>query len=211
MMEDGNQSSDTRSDSKQLYNRILSHDFLTLLEFWNKILIRIDRVQKRLQDPSMNFHNAALDLKALRENFNDERELLVGESIEEGLRLCTEWNVETERRTRRKKLMAGESTRDAGLTAKEELERVMKGTIDRLQQEMNDRFVRLLETDDKFGFLLDIEALCYGSDDSEEMKKKCKNLSEFYASDVNGQNLYEENKENKKLTKPEEILQFIVQ
>lgn len=45
-----------------LYNRMLSYDFLTLLGFWNKMLIRIDHIQKMLQDPSMNFHDAALDL-----------------------------------------------------------------------------------------------------------------------------------------------------
>ncbi|XP_022235455.1 uncharacterized protein LOC106475694 [Limulus polyphemus] len=35
------------------------------IRFWNKVLIRIDRIQKRLQDPNMNFHDAALDFKAL--------------------------------------------------------------------------------------------------------------------------------------------------
>lgn len=51
----------------------------------------------------MNFHDAALDLKALRDHFNDEREALVTESLEVGLRLCQEWEVETERRPRQKK------------------------------------------------------------------------------------------------------------
>jgi hypothetical protein len=54
---------------------MLSFDFLTLLGFWNKGLTRIDRVQKRLQVPSMNFHDAALDLKSLRDNIDDEREV----------------------------------------------------------------------------------------------------------------------------------------
>lgn len=46
--DDENETSETRSDARQLYNRILNYDFLTLLEFWNKILIHIDCVQKKV-------------------------------------------------------------------------------------------------------------------------------------------------------------------
>ena len=103
LMVDESASNETKSDGKQLYNRILTYDFLTLLGFWNKILGRIDRVQKRLQDPKMNFHNAALDLKSLQDYFQSEREVLVNESIKEGVQICYEWGVEFERRQRRKK------------------------------------------------------------------------------------------------------------
>ncbi|KMQ86409.1 52 kda repressor of the inhibitor of the protein kinase-like protein [Lasius niger] len=117
-----------KQEVMQLYNRMLSYDFLTLLGFWNKVLIRIDRVQKRQHDPSMNFHNAVLNLKALRDHFDDEREVLVSESLEEELGLRREWNVKVERCQRRKKRMAGENSRDDGLIVKEEVERVMKRT-----------------------------------------------------------------------------------
>ena len=53
--------------------------------------------------------------------------------------------------------MADENSRDSGLTAKEEMERVMKGTLDSLHREMDERFARLHDTDAKFGFLLDVE------------------------------------------------------
>ncbi len=65
IMDNESATSETKSDAKQLYNRILLYDFVTLLGFWNKILILVDHVQKRLQDPRMNFHDAAVDLKAL--------------------------------------------------------------------------------------------------------------------------------------------------
>lgn len=48
----------------QLHNCLLSYDFLTLLLFWNKVHVHIDRIQKRLQDPSMNLDDSALNLKA---------------------------------------------------------------------------------------------------------------------------------------------------
>ena len=98
LMVDKSASNETKSDAKQLYNRILTYDFLTLLGFWNKILGRIDRVQKRLQDPKMNFHYAALDLKSLQDYFQSEREVLVNDSIKEGVQICNEWGVEFERR-----------------------------------------------------------------------------------------------------------------
>lgn len=62
--------------------------FFILSGFWNKILVRIDRVQKELQDSKMNFHEPALDMKALRHHFQDEREIPVSESLDEGLGLC---------------------------------------------------------------------------------------------------------------------------
>ncbi|XP_071532015.1 uncharacterized protein [Panulirus ornatus] len=52
--------------------------------------------------------------------------------------------------------MADEDSRDAGLTDKEEIERVMKVTLDRLHREIDERFIRLHDTDGKFGFLLSI-------------------------------------------------------
>ncbi|XP_022239273.1 uncharacterized protein LOC111085357 [Limulus polyphemus] len=115
--------------------------------------------------------------------------------------------------------MADENSRDAGLTAKEEMERVMKGTFDCLHREMDKRFARLHDTDAKFGFLLDVEGLCYATD-SNDLKKKCENLSKLYSSDVDGQQLYEEildcimllsSQANMKISRPEELLEFIVQ
>ncbi|RLU24240.1 hypothetical protein DMN91_004450 [Ooceraea biroi] len=88
MIDDESENSDTRSDAGQLYTSLLNYRFLTLLGFWNKVLISIDRVQKRLQDPKMNFHDAALDLKGLRNHFYAEREALVTESLNEGFALC---------------------------------------------------------------------------------------------------------------------------
>lgn len=147
-----NETSETRSDAMQLYNRILNYDFLILLGFWNKVLIHIDRVQKRQQDSSMNkhFQDATLNLKALRDHF-DEREVLVSESLDEKeLGFCQEWNVKVERCQKRKKQIVSENSRDDGLTIKEEMERVMKRTFDRLHREMDERFTHLHDIDAKF-------------------------------------------------------------
>ena len=61
---------------------------MTLIRFWKRLLIPIDRVQKRLQDEIMNFHNAVHNLKGLRDHFNDERERIIDECLENGKILC---------------------------------------------------------------------------------------------------------------------------
>ncbi|XP_026828169.1 uncharacterized protein LOC113562587 [Ooceraea biroi] len=218
MIDDESENSDTRSDAGQLYTSLLNYRVLTLLGFWNKVLISIDRVQKRLQDPKMNFHDAALDLKGLRNHFYAEREALVTESLNEGFALCQKWNVEVERRQRRKKRMPDESSRDAGLTARQEMEKVMKESLDRLHVEMDERFTLLQDADSKFGFPLDVNALCYDVDNSD-LKNKCRNLGESYSCDIDGQQLYEEILDCRmllltrtaKISRPEELLDFIVQ
>ena len=68
---------------------------------------------------------------------------------------------------------------DAVLSVVEEMKRVLAAILDRIQVEMQSRFPRLMETDQNFGFLLDVKALCYGSksDTSTEMlKSKCDKL-----------------------------------
>ena len=97
-IDDQNQSSETKSEAKQIVNRMLTYEFLFLVGFWNQILIHNDRLQKRLQDRKMNIHDVALDLKGLRDHFNSTRESLVSESINEGP--CRDWNVEASRRKR---------------------------------------------------------------------------------------------------------------
>ena len=77
MVEDDSQTIDIQSDGQQILNCILTNHFMTLIGFWKRLLIPIDRVRKRLQDKTMNFYKAALDLKGLRDHFNDERERIV--------------------------------------------------------------------------------------------------------------------------------------
>ena len=60
---DQNETTETRSDATQILQRILTFEFLVLLHFWNVVLAKIDQVEKRLQDHTMNFHDAAIDIQ----------------------------------------------------------------------------------------------------------------------------------------------------
>ena len=55
--------------------------------------------------------------------------------------------------------MPGELAQDAGLSTEEEIVRIMKSILDRLQQEMTTRFTRLKDLNFKFGFLLNVDKL----------------------------------------------------
>ena len=62
------------------------------------------------------------------------------------------------------KKMAGENVRDAGLSATDQMKRVMKEAFERFYKEMSDRFSQLFDIDIKFGFLLDVQRICYNRD-----------------------------------------------
>lgn len=155
---DRQQTADTRADANDLLQNLLNFNFIALLYFWNTILGRIDRVQKRLQDPTMHFKDAASDLEGLENKLQEIREDVCARAVEDAKGKCATWGIDV-KRIRRRRMMPGELARDAGLTAEEEVVRVMKSTIDRLQQEMNTRFTRLKDLNSKFGFLLDIPNL----------------------------------------------------
>ena len=61
------ENSDTRADAGILLRNILTFNFLVLLPFWRSVLQAINRIQKRLQDPKMNFRDAADDTLGLKE------------------------------------------------------------------------------------------------------------------------------------------------
>ena len=114
--------------------------------------------------------------------------------------------------------MAGENIRDAGSSATDQMKRVMKGALDRLHKEMNDRFSRLFDIDVKFGFLLDVHILCY-SRECGNLESLCDNLAPIYSDDLDGNQLHGEiidckmlisSRTNVRLSRPEDLT-FIVE
>jgi hypothetical protein len=96
----------------------------------------------------------------------------------------------------------------------------MKGTIDRLIIEMDTRFTRLNDINEKFGFLLNVKNICYGYNDLAFLKNKCLEFGTVYGRDIDGHQLIEEivdarmllsTRKDLNITKPQELLEFIVQ
>ena len=91
-----------RNQAEHFLACILIVNFLTFLPFWFEILERVYRVQKRLQDPKMNFHESSKDIKALQIEVSDKRETLPQDVIKVGKRRCTDWGLETEQTATKK-------------------------------------------------------------------------------------------------------------
>lgn len=122
----------------------------------------------------MNFYEASFDIKALHQHFEENREKVCNESLQEALEKCNEWEMPTERRKRQKKRMPGETAMDVDLSAKDEMMKVMKNAVDGLMAEINEKPERLHDLDCRFGFLLDVNVLI-GSDEEEKVAQLRKN------------------------------------
>ena len=91
MSEDPNEPPGTKGGAGQLLHNILTFNFFALLSFWYDILAKINRVQKRLQYPSMNLQEASRDIEAHQLNVSATRDDLCQRSVEKGKEQCTEW------------------------------------------------------------------------------------------------------------------------
>ena len=200
---------------------ITSYNFLILLLFWHRILQHIDRVQIRLQDPTINFREAACDINDLRDVLKQERDGVNGieELINERKDLAEARGVE-EPRIRRRKAMTGEDALEAaGLTADGSVKRKMLACLDHFLSELERRFHRLNDLDEKFGFLLDVKETFSSGHVAESIGGKCRIFSEHF-SEVDGKDLFFEIKDVLSLIKvrsdsevatPIDVLQFIIQ
>ena len=150
LSDDISQTMDTRNEAGTLLQNILKFNFIALLHFWNNILGKVDRVQKRLQIPTLNFKDAASDIEMFENYLKEFRDHLCQNAIEYSEDRCMEWGIEVERRVRRRRIMPGERAGDSGLSAEDEVSRVLKMILDCFQQELTTRFKRLNDLNKKF-------------------------------------------------------------
>ena len=125
------------------------------------------------------------------ENYLKEfRDHLCQNAIEYSKGRCMEWGIEVERRVRRRRIMPGERAGDSGLSAEDEVSRVLKMILDCFQQELTTRFRRLNDLNKKFGFLLDVRILLIrdGDENQESLQQHCLDLGNFYSTDISEQN-----------------------
>ena len=188
MASNSSASIDTRSDASCLLHNMYTFQFLTMLPFWDDILTSIDRIQKRLQSPKVNFNEARADIQNLELYITSMRDSLCKNAIVKGEEKCTEWDIDVDqqRRVRRKKKMAGEETQDEPPNAIEEMDSTLKVILDRLKTGMRDKFTRLSHLDEQLGFLLETETLI---DSKEDMTEKCKVAAAAYEGDFDGEEL----------------------
>ena len=108
-----------------------------MLLFWDVVLTSIDRVQKRLQSPKINFNEARADIQNLEQYITSMRDSLCKNAIVKGEEKCLEWDIDVDqqRRVHRKKKMVGEETQDEPPNVREEMDSTLKVILDRLKTE----------------------------------------------------------------------------
>lgn len=193
-LQEGEFSRETKCDAGSLLNSIQQFSFISLLNFWYPILASIEKVTKRLQDPKMGFHEASCDLKGLVQILSLKNDEIIHNAIHSADEYCEKWGIAIAR-TRRRRMMAGESARDSGLTAQQEMNRVMVEIMNRLKTEIEDRTVRLQELRDRFAFLLNLHSVAVAIADEKErekLQKECSDFERYYDNDVKAVQLYDE-------------------
>lgn len=176
---------ETRTKAANLLHAIQRYEFFAFLEFWSRLLRLINIAQKKFQQPALNIKEASEELKTLRAYLEDpvERENLIKDSIKRAEDGSETFGFTKIRRIRRVKAMAGEASRDSGLSMGEEIRRVAVEILDRLGSEMQDRFQKLTQHVERFGFLLDLKSLLQDQLTGEyknKLMKDCLDFSAFY-------------------------------
>ena len=181
---------ETRSKSYSIINLISRFEFISLLYFWEIILAKINRVQKRLQDKSMIFCEESKDINNLKIFFCEERENIIKDNITKSTKSCIELQISTERRIIVRKHMDGESRNMEVVSYTQELSRAMFSIIDRIISEFNNRFLILDSLNDRFGIFMDMESLLALTDCI--IMKHCDLLEKEYQNDISSKKLCEE-------------------
>nr|XP_039265699.1 uncharacterized protein LOC120341282 [Styela clava] len=182
----------SREDQIAEILRYVHITFVSLLKFWCPILSSVQRVTKRLQDPKIDLIQASDDLDGLSRIIDLKSEDIIKNAVRSASEYCEEWNVPLTR-VRRRKMMPGESVKDCGLSAIEEMQRIMNEIANRLKTVLSERSGRVSRLADKFSFLLKLDSIDGENiEHLKTLKRQCEIFSNHFETDVNSSSLYEE-------------------
>ena len=148
-----------------LLSCMMSYTFIAYLAFWCPVLSEINDVQIFLQTPGLGLNSCVTKLGALVLFCEEERENVVEEAKAKDTTFCEEMGVPTETRLRRGRRMEGENAEDAGLSLHADVMREQLQIIDRLHGEIRNRTNHMMDVNDKFGFLTNMERLMDSASD----------------------------------------------
>ncbi|XP_018402038.1 PREDICTED: uncharacterized protein LOC108779168 [Cyphomyrmex costatus] len=183
------ENADTLSDAGVVYASTTTFPFLCYLHLWSKILPEIDKTQKYLQTNGLGLDQSVIAINALASFFSKNRDSLVDKVLTDVQVLCEQMEIPITKHIRRKKKMIGEKEDDAGLLPQQEIRRDMLESIDRLNQEITQRFEQLNLLNERFGFLNLKILLDEGND--EYIKQKINDLRTIY-NDIDSDDLKSE-------------------
>ena len=135
---------------------LMSYPFMVYLIFWHQILKEINDAHVVLQTLGLGLDDCATKLLALVLFCLEEPEKAVEIANEKTMAFCMENGITTERRTRRRRRLAGEN---AGLYLQEEVRREQLQIMGQLHKETSERAGNVMEVNGMFGFLANLENL----------------------------------------------------
>ena len=135
----------------------------------------------------MNFHEVAKDIKGLGECLQIMRKDLTSEAVFHEKLVAEKLGV-SERRSRKKRIIASETARDEIISPNKSLQLKMRAVIDRLIAELKCRFQRLENQDRNFGFLLGVKSLLEIYTPIKVLKKRYQIFAETY-NEINAKEL----------------------
>ena len=183
--EGGKFSSETKSDAHLLLHLLQQFTFVSLLKFWCPILSSVQGVTKHLQDPKVDLIQANDDLDGLNGIIDLKSEDIIKNAVRSASEYCEKWNVPLAR-VRRRKMMTGESVKDDGLSAIEEMKRIMNKIKNRLKTTLSESLggVRMLA--DKFSFLVKLDSINVEKmKHLKTLKRQCQNFANHFETTVN--------------------------
>lgn len=187
------------SETNSLTAEMCTYNFLISLCIWYSVLNEVNIVSKSLQNPQTNLNTSTKLLKALQIFLTEYRNNGFNAAKREACDLANKLKIEPVfkiQRLRKKKQMFGyEGADDVIQNTEDEFKCnyflvIVDGAIGAITK----RFDQINTFNDVFGFLYDVEKLCYVPD--LEILNCCKDLeirlSDNDKKDLNGNDLYEE-------------------
>lgn len=170
---------DTRGAAQNLMPAICNFSFLCFLSFWHDVLKEVNDVQITLQHKGLSVDQVAIKLESLQLFIMEKRMQLVDDAVNFALQKSDEYNLPTEKRIRRKKRMPGEleSSTDAGLTLRAELQKDMLECLDRFHTELETRSKSIKDVAALFEVVQPKTLLLANN---EELKLAVAKFSDFY-------------------------------
>ena len=140
---------DTRGAAQANLKSKCDFSFVGFLLLWSSVLVEVDNTQRYLQEKAISLESAVVKLQALKMYLSQQRESIAKNALQNAIAKCDKYGISTERRVRRKKNLDGETSKDAALSYKAEL-RKMLSSVDRFIMELSTRFEGLNSVHETF-------------------------------------------------------------
>lgn len=214
---------EVKIEAMSVKKHINNYEFIAFLCFWNRVLKKIDNINKILQKQDLTVDISVKHIYGLLNFFKSTRENIVLEAISQAQTMAEDNNLPAnfkDVRKRKKKKMFDEDCEDeiTKFSREDLFRKSLLEIVDRIVKELNTRFQALENINTKFSFINGEEI---EKSNINDIKEKAKELAIIYREDLNVEEFAEEIEsfkfhamavdKNFKTAKTGEILKLIYQ